>query len=484
MHNREQEYTIDDYLKAFNDLYITERSKHIQQRPNGLYRHVDNYPLSDGIIKEHLKMKKTVGVFSGENNAKFITFDVDFEHNIVKAQQVARELIQTLVEDYFIKREQILASFSGSKGFHITLFIDGVITPRQAESFYNIVREELGYTKREIEFRASFGSGVKLPLSINKKSGKRQHFVNLDTLKEISDTAIFQVEKMDKQLFLDYLEEFKEDNASESGLDDKQIEDFKKVVARTNLDIEVDYESMIMKMLEENQLIYADSRHDSTLKMLIFLSQQGYTEKDAVAVVSRVIENTFINARNLISADKTLSYCLSEVKRIWKYACKYSLGETAKKNITVYDAEILKVLTPKKIHLKQLLFILLVHSKKHVKKDGTFFMTYKKMNEYGATDNRTRALKYLMELEEMGLIEIVARDRKQKNSEHSLPNVYRVNIHCVSEKFIELDVSSVKELPFVETVATVIPQELLKQLITKKQFENSFKEHYKEQIIS
>ena len=498
MHKRD--YTLDDYVQAFNDLYITERKKHIKQRQKdtivkgelkkkGSYIHISRYKLHDGIIKQHLQQKETIGIFAGSDITKFITFDVDFD-NLDKAKQVARELVFALENEFHIQHEQILVSFSGSKGYHVTLFFDKVIKLTDVETFYNAVRKELGCTIHEIELRPTTGNGVKLPLSINWKSGRRQYFVNPYTMNRIADTAIFQVKKVNRDIFLDYLSEFKEDNNNviqfpkhhvkdSTNLSKKEKAEFNRVMDRTNLDIPVNYDGYVMQMLEENKLIYEDSRHKATLFMLTFLAQQGYTEEQATNIVKSVITNTYENHRELIDAKKTLKHCLSEVDRLWKYACTYNLGHEAKKSIRVYEEEIKKVLIPKRIHLKQLLFILLVHSKRHARKDGTFFMTYKQMSEYGSTDNLGRLVKYVNELEKLGLIEIVARKRKKKDSTELLPNVYRVNICCQSENFLDLELQNDSKLEFESVVTQLIPENELKSVVTQKQFYSHFKEHYK-----
>ena len=487
MHKRD--YTLDDYVQAFNDLYITERKKHIQQRQKdkivngeviskkGSYSHISTYNLGDGIVKQHLQGKKTVGIFAGGTFTKFLTFDVDFDENIKKAEHVTRELVVVLEEKYKIRYEQILVSFSGSKGYHVTVFFDELIKNKLIEDFYNVVREDLGYSKREIELRPTAGNGVKLPLSINWKTGNRQYLVNPYTLKQIPDDEIFKVEKINTAEFKDFLEI--EYEIMDRKLTIKQKKEFKKVVEKTNLDIPVNFEENMMKMLEENRLMYPDSRHDSTRHLLTFLSQQGYSKEDAISIVQAVIRNTYENHRDMIDSTRTLKYCLDEVERLWEYSSKYNTGYVAKKTIRVYEDEIIKVLTPKRIHLKHLLFILLVHSKRHAKrKDGTFFMTYKQMGDYGSTKNWGRLVKYVDELEEMGLITIVARKRKQKDSEYLLPNIYRVNIHYESENFIDLDIQAETELEFEKTVAKLIPSNEIKQYIPRRQWDNTFKHYY------
>lgn len=488
-------YTIEDYIQAFNDLYITERKKHIQQRqrsknvdgetiPKGSYSHINRYKLNDSIIKLHLQQKKTIGIFSGVNVTKFITFDIDYK-DLDKANQITRELVLLLEEEFYIKSENILVSFSGSKGNHVTLFFDTVLDNVKAREFYNIVINRMGVTTHDIEFRPTATQGVKLPLSINWKTGNRQYFVNPYTLKEVPDHVLFDVKKINTELFIDYLEEFKEDTALEGvkrtdkTLTLEEIEEFTRVIERTNLDIPIDYENKVIEMLEENRLMYSNSRHSSTLLLLTFLNQNGYDEKTAINIVKTLITNTYTNYRDLIDDTRTLEFCLKEVERLYKYAKTYNLGEEAKSSVTIYANEIKEVLIPKRIHLKQLLFVMLVHSKRFARKDGTFFMSYMQMSEYGATDNLGRLVKYVKELEKTGLIEVVARNRKQKNSIQSLPNVYKVNVcHDTTSNSLELTIGTKKELEFEKVVAKLIPTNELKKIVSREQFYKTFKKYY------
>lgn len=461
-------------IQRIKDLYIMTRKKWIVQNPDGSYAH-KHYNLHDDRLKEHLEKKITLGVFSGEVYTKWLCWDVDFENNEEKAQQVVRDLVLLLESDYHIARENILVSFSGSKGYHVEIFFNDKIYVNQAKKFHHHVVAQLGESTNKVEFRPQWGIGIKLPLSINKKTGKKCHFVD-DHFKRINDNALLEVEQLDAERFLDNIADILEEK--EIVLDEQKATEFVEIMEKTTLDLPVDYEERCMTMLSENTLIYTDSRHSSTLLLLTFLSQQGYTEEDAVGIVQKVISNTFQTARHMIDADTTEEKALSEVQRLWKYASTYTLGES-KKAIKIYENEILEVLEPKQMHLKHLLFILLVHSKKHAKADEVFYMTYKQMADMGADQNRGRLLKHLLQLEELGYIEVVERDRRQKNGQHHLPNRYKVNIAQTTENYIELNTQTTHEVKLESVVTRLIPENTLKGIVAKKQFYEKFKPMYK-----
>jgi hypothetical protein len=477
-------------VERFKELYIMTRHKWIQQNADGSYHHKD-YGLHDDHIKKHLQKKITLGVFSGKTFTSWLCWDVDFEGDMPKAQQVTKSIIMAL-EEYGVGTDNILTSFSGSKGFHVTIFFDKVIEVEKAEKFNRHIVAEVGESKDKVEFRPNYGQGVKLPLSINKKTGKKQHFVDNMTLKKISDDALFQVKKLDTDRFLDNIADVIEvDKKKTVTLDKKKAEQLEEVMDKVKMDIPVDYRERCMKMLEENQLIYADSRHKSTYLLAMFLRELGYTQEQSVDFISKIIKNTFENRRHFIAETTTEEFALKEVARLTEYVFVNEKGihEGSNQVIKLYENEILEVLKHKNKKLRLLAFIMLVHSKKYTKGDGeVFYMTHKQMAEMGADSNRTRNLMNLIELEEgTGFITVVERNRRQKNELQHLPNKYKVNVVQTTENFIELNTQEAKKTEMqdtlVDVVAQLIPKKVAQTLIEKSQFSREFAKTYKAKAV-
>ena len=161
------------------------------------------------------------------------------------------------------------------------------------------------------------------------------------------------------------------------------------------------------------------------------------------------------------------------------YEKDYKLGGKSSKPVRIYKEDVLYILQPKKIHLRQLLFSMLCHSRKHSSKDGSFYMTYKQMSEMGNTDNRKRLGTHIKELEEAELLEVLRRNERQEKSHLSKPNIYRMAnqiAHSNTMEFVELD--AIKADDFGRVTAQLLTEQELKQIVTPKQFRTTFKQYY------
>ena len=112
--------------QAISKLYITYRKRFIEQYYNNeknIVTYKENkYTLKDSIILEHLRQKRTIGVFSGSIITSFICFDVDInDENYCK--WAVYKIVDTL-QNLGISGKYIHISLSGSKGYHVEVFFD------------------------------------------------------------------------------------------------------------------------------------------------------------------------------------------------------------------------------------------------------------------------------------------------------------------------------------------------------------------------
>ncbi len=118
----------------------------------------------------HINGEKTVGIYTKYNSTTFLTFDVDEDD-----QEIVEKIFFTL-NKLGIDDDQILACWSGSKGYHISIFFSNYISHQIAKKLFDIVIYEAGLnTKRgngadTVEARGCNAHGVKLPLGINLKN--------------------------------------------------------------------------------------------------------------------------------------------------------------------------------------------------------------------------------------------------------------------------------------------------------------------------
>ena len=403
-------------ISQVNKLYITYRKEFLEQFKHSYI--TQKYTLTDTVIKKHLECKRTLGIKLGTQGlTKFLVFDVDMKN---RAPGVAIDIARHLVVHYGINKEEVHISFSGGKGYHITLFFDEVVQDKTLMKLYNEVLSSLGLDKKLVEFRPTNKQGVKIPLGIHKKTGNYMCFCNYDL-----DTGL--IEHLDREESFKYFLEIKQTSLIEFkefildeiegtkkplfSLKDKDATEFESIMSELNISgksIE-DIQSEVITILNYGRLIYEGTRNRATYLLSIFLKEQGYELEDTIKIIEEILINTYDNeaTRQLISADTTREFMLSEVARVSKntYEKDYSLSNK-RKEIQISKEEILQILYIKEKHLKQLAFSFLIHSKRYAKKDGSFYLTYSTLSTMGNTANRSRTFSYIKLLEERGFIEV------------------------------------------------------------------------------
>lgn len=481
----ETKHSIQDYVRQLNKLYISYRKKFIIQNDNGSYttlsQEKNGKQLTDSWLTAHLKQTKTLGIFSGRDLTKVIGFDVDMNEDSPLA---AVQIIETLINGYGIEKESILASFSGSKGYHIDVFLDKMISIKKAKQLYFLVLQDLNYNFTDIEFRPTEGQGYKLPLSVHRKSGKVACIVDPTTLKELPAEALFNVVQGDAEALIETISLLAPDavkGRNELVLDVETAEQLEDVIDGMEMFIPTDYRESMGQILTENMLLYKDTRHRVTLHLSIFLKEQGFEQDQTAEIVGDVISNTFKYRRELIDAKTTLESAIKECYRLAKvvYDKGYTVGQAAAKPVRLYKEDILLTLQPKRKEQRQLLFSMICHSKRYAKPDGTFYMSYSVMTKVGNTANRGRLAKQTKQLEDLGLINVVQRNERNEKSLKSETNVYSVNQTnktFENSAFIELDSINVEDWARVTT--QLFSQKELRKLVSRQVFNETFKHYY------
>ena len=488
------------------NLYINHKQEYLQQLPDG-YRTVYGY-LNDGIIKGHFQQNRTIGVKLSKITGltKFLTFDVDYANNLDKAREVAEEIIGFLNSYYGIPLDKIHCHFSGSKGYHVTLFFDKTIQDTGLLPFYAEVLEELDLPARQVEFRASSQYGVKLPLGIHQGTGNFMNYMRYNVVaemifpmsKEESFEYFLDIEPLSLEDFREYvLDDIKGRKLKPAILTNKEGEELNQLTSGINFEGKTKEEiyDEVKTVIKNNHLVFGSTRDKLTYYSSIFLKEQGWSEEDTVGQISSFISNTFNNpeTRGLIDENTTLEFALSEVKRVTRntYKHDYKVGDRASKprKIKISKEEVLEILSTKKWHLKKLLFSMLVHEKKYAKAedDGQFYMAYSVMTKMGNTTHRARLKEQLEELEKAKKIQTLAdneiSERICNRIEHSVyktkTNVYKVTLdssELPSEEYIELDVNSKTTLE--EVTSQLLDEATTRSLLPRRQWENHFRDLY------
>ena len=191
---------LDMLVERINTLYVSYRKKYVLCLPGGRLvtpkRKGELYSvLTSNVLKNHLMQKYAVAIFAGPKTSRFVCFDVDDG----KKETVAG-IVYALAEIGF-PRECIYVSYSGGKGYHVEMFFDQLVSTARLKDLYAKILEFTGFTARQVEFRPTHGSAIKLPLSVHARTGNLCWFADRDTLELIDRyDYLFEIEQIPAKL--------------------------------------------------------------------------------------------------------------------------------------------------------------------------------------------------------------------------------------------------------------------------------------------
>lgn len=129
--------------------------------------------LTDGVLLDHLKGNKTIGLYgSSDSNTKWLCIDID------DRDEIAVREVQNHIQRFTIP---YLTEFSGNKGYHVWIFFDNLYPNRIARAlagaftFYNEV-----FPKQDIIGTGKLGNLVKAPLGKHQVTGNWCLFLDKD----------------------------------------------------------------------------------------------------------------------------------------------------------------------------------------------------------------------------------------------------------------------------------------------------------------
>jgi hypothetical protein len=471
-------------LQFFNDYYISSRKKFLIQQSSGEYITV-NRSLNDTVIRKHLNHELTVGLFAGKELTKFICFDVDSKLN---SEKNVRELA-LILEEYGISRDNMLITFSGSKGFHLEIFFTKVLPVKLLKNFYFKIINELAIDKTDIEFRPSFNQGVKFPFGINFKSGLYCYPLSPYTFKEITKDDAIKVKKIDSDLFIDILLEIEIDLIDVFSSD---IVPYSSEMAPTidfNSAVNESIKKDVIDVLTHGKLLKSGTRNYITFNLALYLKSNGKTKEEIQNEIFRILKNTYEENNSFFSENTDLKYMYKEIIRIVNFIFKknYFLKNNRVEKIELKTYEINDILKLKKEYQK-LALILLYHSKAVSASYNVFYMSYNSMSDLGASSNRSNLFKMIEKLKEINFIEVVERGKINILSLNEdrvfkyLPNKYKMiekeKIKGLRDKKISLSEKDILENDIDEILIKLFTKNYLKENVSKKVFYERFNKLY------
>jgi hypothetical protein len=155
------------------------------------YRKEDK-PLYDDILRQHILGQETIGVYqiSSDDHITWCCIDIDSHHGESGTEDKVKTVIKVL-QSYGIP---FMLEASGSpNSYHIWIFLRKTRT-YNGYRFIRQVRSECGINSEvwpkqktiQSEGSSKYGNPVKVPICVNKKTGKRSVFLNPDTFEPIS----------------------------------------------------------------------------------------------------------------------------------------------------------------------------------------------------------------------------------------------------------------------------------------------------------
>jgi hypothetical protein len=479
-------------VKKINDIYITNRKKYLLMDQNGKYSTLykgrgKTTSLNDGHIKQHLRGKSTIGIFTGDELTKFICFDIDASDK-QRAKWFTLKIIDSLI-NIGIPQDYIYTSFSGNKGYHVEIFFTEPIELIYMRNLYKIIKEEtdLSHLEKgeEVELRPETGQGVKLPLGkhFNTKTNARCWYVDHDlniirNFKYILDIKQFKSNKLKRivqsKLNLDYegmqLEELKQ-NENEINESLQYIGSNYKPLAIYQLNLDEKLTIEYYENLYNEGLKTVGTRHNALMNLCRYFRHMEFTPEEN--------EDTLIywmNEQDTRTYRTPLEDCYKDIKGIVKFIYDKEVGITAfNKEIKISYYEMLDIMSLKSKNDKLIAYSMLIHNKRFTDIGKVFFMTYKQMGEASGLSDRS-ARRILPKIEKSSLLEVVERNKIVTNERNQFvtkkANKYRFHLNrkeTDKQYQINLSDNSINHT-YSDCLVSLFTTDELKVYLTKNQY--------------
>lgn len=409
------------YVDKMLDLYVSVRKKFIRQKYDGSYSHsygfFNQMFLGDTLIKNHLLGTETIGVFSPEGYSKFITFDIDAEH---MSEESRIELVKLVISELIeigIPRDMITVNNSGSKGYHISVFISEMTTQSNIEIIYNYIIYSLGVSKTLIEMRPTNSNGLKLPLGINKKTNRRCWFLDSDFNEVKSFEPILRIEKMDRADFQDIAFKI-------SHMEDDEVKKLSTLYSeyKTSLPLlTIEY----ARKIEIEGIQEVGTRNYLMVQLAVLYNTLGDKKEEALEKL-----NKWITSQNPNNFSTPINKCYKDNYNIirWVYSKDIKFTKQENSKIQLYKKEIELISSVKDKNARHLLYAMICHHKRYyIKQSDSMYMTYTQIMTHTGICSKTTVAKCIRYLFDNGFINIIRSNELNIDKTKKLTNIYSIN---------------------------------------------------------
>jgi biotin operon repressor len=361
----------------------------------------------------HIDGDMTVGVFYCHGGSKFLAFDID---DVIDVK--VRGIICTL-ERIGIAKQDIHVEFSGNKGYHVWLFIDGTLPIQRLVQFGKWVIGQMGEYRDRIELRpeSEKGKGVKLPFALHLATGQRSHWVDHE-LNPIKDQIgyFLGIEPMHKDTFAQII-----DNALQIAdvrtLERRRPDTVDRILAEAERELghikppvkrdstlHKYAERLIKQGLTDDDLAKGHGRHYAQFFVACHYKELGYTEQQVIELVTEWA----LEQKRRGMAEATESFIRRDVARNVRQIFKHDLGlyDSAGRPFEVYKSDVIFASQFRNSTARKVLWAMIIWMRIYANDDGTFWMSQRTVQEMTGLSFAT-VNKWIRRLRDNGVIEIV-----------------------------------------------------------------------------
>lgn len=482
--------------------FITYRSKWAKQNADGSYYTGTSYSLNDKMLQQHIEGKETFAIYVNKIS-KFLAFDVDcYTDDEAVRKMAVYNVMNTLIE-MGIPYECLNIFYSGNKGYHVVIFFDKPVKSESVKQFFQAVEIVGGFKdmdKVNIELRGGNGQAYKLPFAVHKVTKKRAWAIDKETMKPL-EYEIPEVQCVDSSEFymlkneaLERLEVIEILNLNKV----QQITSQRAVASskalpegKTIEDVKADIEAnrnTLNQVLEAGMLIEKGTRNDVIFLLALYYNGSNYPKELARASAKEIMKNTpdsLFNDKS--SLEWKVKQCNIVIDKVYKNNMRLA-GFTAEAYFT--KEEMIYILKScKTFKQMQLLLMFFIYSKQFKNAEGQFFLSQKTIEKVLGIE-QPNASEMIKKLIRMGLIELVQKGYYVicEGEKLGIASTYKVpfeqehgqvedveGVEDDDEEEKKIKIKTADELAFITAVQSLIPEDELKQIITKNLFYKTFK---------
>lgn len=402
-------------LQKMNELFISKRDCYIEQKEkDGIIDYVNsnsydyNFKLTDNILLQHIRKRRTIGIFSVANSSKVVVFDIDEnEKSIEIAQHIIAEINKLGIGDSYIYKAS-----SGNKGLHLYLFLDNLCWQSEAKLFFDYIIQKCKYQYKSIDYRITDTQGLKLPLSYNKKNKDKLKSICWfldDEFNPIFNYEYFlNIKQFPRDYFKEIVSEIKLDKVKENVEEIKANELYYKI--STSYSIEQ------VRKLEIDGLQKTGTRNESCVMLAKLYNTLSYTYDEIVNSL-----NDWMYKQNSDNYTTKEEQWKKENVKIAKWVIdkdvKFSLGLSSE--VKFSKEELIKCANFKDLSTKKLAFGMITQSRRVVSE--RFYFTVNDINKKCDISNRTanRARKTLLDDGFISITNLTKNGKQQIDTDES-----------------------------------------------------------------